>query len=187
MEALSRFFYCGSRWKVFILLLDACSPKMLLMLWRMMVPWSYGIRDYVSWVRRECLCFLRMRWFHESLVCTCRSVCISLRKHNTWYFSSLPRLLGNLRYWIWYTQMCVAQWRQNILAANHFLTFIDEHSRKLLLFPMRTKDQVMGYFKHFVALVERQMGKKLRCIRSENGGEYSRPFDAYCKEHGIMH
>ena len=52
---------------------------------------------------------------------------------------------------------------------------------------MRTKDQVLGYFKHFVALVERQTGKKLKCICSDNGGEYSGPFDAYCKEHGIRH
>ena len=52
---------------------------------------------------------------------------------------------------------------------------------------MRTKDQVLGYFKHFVVLIERQTGKKLKCIRSDNAGEYSEPFDAYCKEHGIRH
>ncbi|GJZ86400.1 retrovirus-related pol polyprotein from transposon TNT 1-94 [Tanacetum coccineum] len=36
-------------------------------------------------------------------------------------------------------------------------------------------------------LVERQTGKKLKCIRSDNGGEYIGPFDAYCREHGIQH
>ncbi|GKA55491.1 putative RNA-directed DNA polymerase [Tanacetum coccineum] len=39
----------------------------------------------------------------------------------------------------------------------------------------------------FHALVERQTGKKLKCIRSDNGGEYIGPFDAYCREHGIQH
>ncbi|GJX84109.1 putative RNA-directed DNA polymerase [Tanacetum coccineum] len=34
---------------------------------------------------------------------------------------------------------------------------------------------------------ERQTGKKLKCIRSDNGGEYIGPFDAYCREHGIQH
>ncbi|GJS04087.1 putative RNA-directed DNA polymerase [Tanacetum coccineum] len=39
----------------------------------------------------------------------------------------------------------------------------------------------------FHVLVERQTGKKLKCIRSDNGGEYIGPFDAYCREHGIQH
>ncbi|GJV75560.1 retrovirus-related pol polyprotein from transposon TNT 1-94, partial [Tanacetum coccineum] len=48
-------------------------------------------------------------------------------------------------------------------------------------------DQVLDVFKKFHALVERQKGKKLKCIRSDNGGEYIGPFDAYCREHGIQH
>ncbi|KAK8957035.1 hypothetical protein KSP39_PZI000307 [Platanthera zijinensis] len=35
--------------------------------------------------------------------------------------------------------------------------------------------------------MERQSGKKLLCIRSDNGGEYVGPFDEYCKDHGIRH
>ena len=42
-------------------------------------------------------------------------------------------------------------------------------------------------FKEFHALVERQSGKKLKCIRTDNGGEYCGPFDIYCKQHGIAH
>jgi len=36
-------------------------------------------------------------------------------------------------------------------------------------------------------MVERQSGKKLKCIRSDNGGEYRGPFDVYCRQHGIRH
>ncbi|GJW15791.1 putative RNA-directed DNA polymerase [Tanacetum coccineum] len=39
----------------------------------------------------------------------------------------------------------------------------------------------------FHALVERQTGKKLKYIQSDNRGEYIGPFDAYCREHGIQH
>ncbi|GKB97559.1 putative RNA-directed DNA polymerase [Tanacetum coccineum] len=39
----------------------------------------------------------------------------------------------------------------------------------------------------FHALVERQTGKKLKCIRTDNGGEYIGPFDTYCREYGIHH
>ena len=37
----------------------------------------------------------------------------------------------------------------------------------------------------FHALVERETGKKLKCLRSDNGGEYRGLFEAYCRTHGI--
>ncbi|GJW32374.1 retrovirus-related pol polyprotein from transposon TNT 1-94 [Tanacetum coccineum] len=55
------------------------------------------------------------------------------------------------------------------------------------VYTLKTKDQVLDVFKQFHVLVERQTGKKLKCIRSDNGGEYIGPFDAYCREHGIQH
>lgn len=36
-------------------------------------------------------------------------------------------------------------------------------------------------------MVERQSGKKLKCIRTDNGGEYYGPFDVYYKKYGIRH
>ena len=36
-------------------------------------------------------------------------------------------------------------------------------------------------------MVERQSSKKLKCIRSDNTGEYRGPFDVYCRQHGIRH
>ena len=52
---------------------------------------------------------------------------------------------------------------------------------------MKMKDQLLAVFKELHALVERQSGKKLKCIRTNNGGEYSDPFDEYCQEHVIQH
>ncbi|RVW60672.1 Retrovirus-related Pol polyprotein from transposon TNT 1-94 [Vitis vinifera] len=34
---------------------------------------------------------------------------------------------------------------------------------------------------------QRQSGEKLKCIRTNNGGEYYGPFDEYCRQHGIRH
>lgn len=42
-------------------------------------------------------------------------------------------------------------------------------------------------FKELHALVERQISEKLKCVRSDNGGECRGPFDAYYKQHGIAH
>lgn len=71
--------------------------------------------------------------------------------------------------------------------ALYFVTFINDHSRKLWVFTLKTKDQVLDAFRQFQALAERQTGKKLRCIRSDNGGEYSGPVDEDGKQQGIRH
>ena len=46
---------------------------------------------------------------------------------------------------------------------------------------------MLDVFKQFQALSERQTGKKLKCIHTDNGGEYIGPFDNYCKSQGIRH
>ena len=51
---------------------------------------------------------------------------------------------------------------------------------------LKTKDQVFQYFQSFHAMVERETGKLLKCLRNDNGGEYtSKEFAAYCDKHGI--
>jgi len=45
---------------------------------------------------------------------------------------------------------------------------------------------VFDTFKKWKALVEIETGKKLKCLRSDNGGEHrSKEFDRYYSEHGI--
>ena len=46
---------------------------------------------------------------------------------------------------------------------------------------------MLGVVKQFQASFERETGKKLKCIRTDNGGEYCGPFDEYCKHQGIRH
>jgi transposase InsO family protein len=51
---------------------------------------------------------------------------------------------------------------------------------------LKTKGEVFKRFQEFKALVENQTGKKIRCLRSDNGGEYtSNDFDDYCVREGI--
>ena len=69
----------------------------------------------------------------------------------------------------------------------YFVTFIDDHSRKLWVHVLKSKDQVLDAFKEYQASVKRETRKKLKCICTNNGGEYCGPFDAYCRKQGIMH
>ena len=41
-------------------------------------------------------------------------------------------------------------------------------------------------FKKWKALPENETGKRLKCLRSDNGGEYySKEFESYCSHNGI--
>jgi transposase InsO family protein len=40
-------------------------------------------------------------------------------------------------------------------------------------------------FKVFHMKVERETGRRLKCVRVDNGGKYRGPFEKYCRSHGI--
>jgi len=69
--------------------------------------------------------------------------------------------------------------------ALYFVTFIDDHSRKVWISLLRSKHEVLEAFKEFHMMVERETGQKLKCIQADNGGEYRGPFEAYYKLCGI--
>ncbi|KAI5335775.1 hypothetical protein L3X38_025909 [Prunus dulcis] len=69
--------------------------------------------------------------------------------------------------------------------ARYFVTFIDDHSRKVWVYAIRTKDQVYEVFKQFHASIERETGRSLKCIRTDNGGEYMGTFRNYYRSNGI--
>ena len=55
-------------------------------------------------------------------------------------------------------------------------------------FFLKNKDQVFEHFKKFHAMVEGEKGKPLKCLYSDNEGEYtSNEFKSYCFEKGIRH
>ena len=70
--------------------------------------------------------------------------------------------------------------------ALYFVTFIDDATRKVWVYILKRKDEVLATFQKFLALVENQSGKKLRCLRTDNGGEYvSHAFQEFCDAKGI--
>ena len=63
---------------------------------------------------------------------------------------------------------------------HHFIT----HSRKLWVLTLKTKDQVFDVFKEFHVFMEREIiGKKLKCIHIDTGGEHCGSFAAYYPKH----
>ena len=68
----------------------------------------------------------------------------------------------------------------------YYVIFIDEFSQKSWIFFMKTKGQVFSRIQEFKALVENQIGKKIRVLRTDNGGEYtSKEFMDFSAREGI--
>jgi len=49
--------------------------------------------------------------------------------------------------------------------------FVDDYSHKTWILYLKTKDQVFDIFGDFKALLENQIGKKIKILRKNNGGE----------------
>jgi transposase InsO family protein len=71
---------------------------------------------------------------------------------------------------------------------RYFITFIDDCTRFCYVYLMKTKDEVLHYFKIYKAEVENQLEKKIKQLWSDRGGEYfSNDFAEFCAVHGIIH
>jgi len=49
--------------------------------------------------------------------------------------------------------------------------FIDDQSRRTWIYFLKTKSEVCKWFQEFRALVETQTGRKIKSLRTDNGGE----------------
>ncbi len=71
--------------------------------------------------------------------------------------------------------------------ARYFLTFIDDFSRKTHVYLLKAKGEAFEKFKQYKALVENEIGHKIKVLRSDNGREFvSKKFDAFLAECGIQ-
>ena len=69
---------------------------------------------------------------------------------------------------------------------HYFVTFVDDYSRRVWVYPMKHKDEVYGIFLRWRKLVENHMGKKIKTIRSDSSGEYtSDTFRNFFSQEGI--
>ena len=66
---------------------------------------------------------------------------------------------------------------------RYYVIFVDEFSHKCQIFFMQKKDQTFSKFCEFKALVEKESGKQVKALQSDNGGEYiSNKFKDLCSK-----
>ena len=85
-----------------------------------------------------------------------------------------------------HTDVCGPMPTRSLGGAVYFVTFIDDATRKVWVYPIKEKGDVYSIFKKWLASVETEKGIKLKALRSDNGGEYtSHEFRVFCESRGI--
>lgn len=71
---------------------------------------------------------------------------------------------------------------------RYCLTLIDDYSRKVFVRFLAQKSEVFEQFKEFKCLFEKQTGKTIKVLRTDNGGEYvTTQLENYLRDNGIQH
>ena len=70
---------------------------------------------------------------------------------------------------------------------RYMLTFIDDYSRKVWVYFLKHKNDVFAQFKEWKTMIEKQTGKVIKRLRTDNGLEFCEgPFNEFCKSEGIV-
>lgn len=69
-----------------------------------------------------------------------------------------------------------------------FVSFLDDFSRKVFVYPMKSKGEVFLKFVEFKKRYENETEKSIKTLRSDNGGEYvNKTFEQFFAKCGIKH
>jgi hypothetical protein len=66
------------------------------------------------------------------------------------------------------------QWTMKIKpirGCRYYVSFIDDHTRKVWVYFMKHKSEVFQHFLNFKAMVEKEKGMNINCFRFDGGGE----------------
>ena len=67
------------------------------------------------------------------------------------------------------------------------LTIINDYSRKVLVFFLKSKDEVFREFKDWKTMIEKQTKKRVKRLRTDNRLEFVKDeFTNFCKKLGIV-
>ncbi|GBO34976.1 Retrovirus-related Pol polyprotein from transposon TNT 1-94 [Araneus ventricosus] len=70
--------------------------------------------------------------------------------------------------------------------SKYFLSIIDDFSRKIDVFTLKSKSEVFSIFKEYLSRVQRELGRKLKSVRTDNGMEFChKDFETFLRNLGI--
>lgn len=107
-------------------------------------------------------------------------------KHSRNSFSSHVPLRSNDLLGVVHSDVCGPFEVPSLGGNKYFVSFIDEFSKMMWLYLIRTKGEVFEIFQKFKSMAEKQSDRFLKILRTDGGGEFvSKEFDVFCVKHGI--
>ncbi len=71
--------------------------------------------------------------------------------------------------------------------ARYFMTLIDDYSRMVWVYFLKTKDEAFFTFVKWKTMIEKQTKKKVKRLKIDNGLEFcNHEFDSFCSNKGIV-
>jgi hypothetical protein len=79
----------------------------------------------------------------------------------TIHVSSKPLEMIHSNVWITKTK--------SIKGCTYYVSFIDDHTKKVWVYFMKHKDEMFQHFLNFTTMVEKEKGVSIKCLRSDGG------------------
>ena len=85
-----------------------------------------------------------------------------------------------------HNDMCDLKFVQTRGGNKYFITFVDDSTKYCYVYLLKSKDEAIEKFVLYKHEVENQLNKKIKVLRSDQGGEYESPFVDVYAQHGII-
>ena len=72
-----------------------------------------------------------------------------------------------------HTDLCGPIEVQSYKGDKYIMLLVDDYSRMMTVMFLKQKSDAFQMFKWYVARVEKEIGKSLKCLRSDRGGEFT--------------
>ncbi|MCH85090.1 copia-type polyprotein, partial [Trifolium medium] len=113
--------------------------------------------------------------------------CVQAKQHRD-SFSKEVQSRTNHVLEVVYSDVCGPMQVDSTCGNRYFVSFVDDHSRKLWTYLIKKKNEVLDVFKKFKSMAEKQSDHKLKVLKTDGGGEYMYgEFTKFCEAEGIIH
>nr|KAJ0217724.1 hypothetical protein LSAT_V11C300103190 [Lactuca sativa] len=101
-------------------------------------------------------------------------------------FPAQTKFRANKKLELIYGDLCGPVTPPTPFSNRYFMLRVDDFSRVMWVYLLKSKDEALQVFKNFRSKVETEAGEKVKVFRTDRGGEFlSKEFTKYCEETGL--